>query len=118
MGAGDPAGHRARPSGLTERFLETYMRDVYLYLTAPLVRREIDALVTAPLDARSTVVVGHSLGSVIAFAILRDRRAGPDVPLLVSLGSPLGIRAISAASAKSGFPPALPPGSTGSTSAT
>lgn len=85
---------RAHP-GLSERFLETYIRDVYLYLTAPLVRREIDALVAAPLDARPTVVVGHSLGSVIAFAILRDRRAGPDVPLLMTLGSPLGIRTIS-----------------------
>ena len=40
------------------------------------------------------VVVGHSLGTVVAYNILRTDRRALKVPLLVSVGSPLGIRAI------------------------
>jgi hypothetical protein len=37
------------------------------------------------------VVIGHSLGTVIAYEVLREPRfAGKAVPLLVTLGSPLG----------------------------
>jgi hypothetical protein len=37
------------------------------------------------------VVIGHSLGTVIAYEVLREPRfAGTAVPLLVTLGSPLG----------------------------
>ena len=41
------------------------------------------------------VVVGHSLGSVIAYDVLNDAAyAGPEVALFVTIGSPLGVHEI------------------------
>ncbi|MGQ4440669.1 hypothetical protein ACN6LI_005891, partial [Streptomyces violaceoruber] len=39
-----------------------------------------------------TVVVGHSLGSVIAYDVLREQER--DVPLFVTIGSPLAVTEI------------------------
>lgn len=77
----------------TDAFLEHFLRDVFLYLQSPLVRAEIDRIVTSGLDDRPTVIVGHSLGTVVAYHILLTR---PDLnaPLFVTIGSPLGIHAI------------------------
>jgi len=53
-------------------------------------RAEIQACVRAAIGPDTRVVVGHSLGSVIAYEVLA---ASPvlDVRTLVTLGSPLGI---------------------------
>jgi hypothetical protein len=48
--------------------------------------------VRAAMGDGPTIVVAHSLGSVVAFEALHDRSR--DVPLLVTLGSPLGMRAV------------------------
>jgi hypothetical protein len=40
------------------------------------------------------VVVAHSLGSVVAYNILRTDRRRLQIPLLVTVGSPLGIRSV------------------------
>ena len=53
----------------------------------------IDGIVTERLDARPTIVVAHSLGTVVMYNILRNTSV-LNVPLFVTLGSPLGIRAI------------------------
>lgn len=79
--------------------LLTLTRDVYAYLHDDAVRRVIDAgLADALADATSggepAAVVAHSLGSVVAYSVLSARTTGPDVPLLLTPGSPLGIRAI------------------------
>lgn len=70
--------------------------DVYQYLRNPGVRDTIDTGVRAAMDDRPTVVVAHSLGTVVAYNLLR--RDGPilhwNVPLLVTLGSPLAVTAI------------------------
>ncbi|MFG2116015.1 alpha/beta hydrolase [Streptomyces sp. NPDC048718] len=39
-----------------------------------------------------TIVVAHSLGTVVALETLHEHRGALDVPLFVTLGSPLGIR--------------------------
>jgi pimeloyl-ACP methyl ester carboxylesterase len=57
------------------------------------VRREINGIVAGGLTDEPTVVVGHSLGSVVAYDLLRNSR-GAQVPLLMTIGSPLGIRAV------------------------
>jgi hypothetical protein len=41
-----------------------------------------------------TIVVAHSLGSVVAYNMLRADARALSVPLLTTIGSPLGIRAI------------------------
>jgi len=72
--------------------------DVYQYLRNFGFQTTIDGGVTSAFDAaKETVVVSHSLGTVVAYRVLlaeADAR-GWRIPLHVTLGSPLGIRAIS-----------------------
>lgn len=57
--------------------------------------QRIRARVADCLDPEGpNIVVAHSLGTVVALETLHETRNGrhPDVPLLITLGSPLGIR--------------------------
>lgn len=72
-------------------------RDVYLYLRNPGFQQVIDSGVRAAMTPGvETVVVGHSLGSVVSYSLLRrDGVAmGWKVPLYVTLGAPLAVTAI------------------------
>lgn len=81
--------------GVSAAVLLTLTRDVYAYLHDGAVRRVIDAgLADALAGDEPAVVVAHSLGSVVAYSVLSARAGGPDVPLLLTPGSPLGIRAV------------------------
>jgi hypothetical protein len=81
--------------GLSAAVLLTLTRDVYAYLHDDEVRRALDAgLADALAGDEPAVVVAHSLGSVVAYSVLATRAPGPEVPLLITPGSPLGIRAI------------------------
>ncbi|WP_322974034.1 alpha/beta hydrolase [Actinacidiphila oryziradicis] len=55
-------------------------------------RRIRDRVPQSLADDRSTVVVAHSLGTVVALEALHDHQ-GP-VPLLITLGSPIGMRTV------------------------
>jgi hypothetical protein len=72
--------------------IETFLRDVFLYTKRQVVRKTIDKIVGAELTPDTAVVVGHSLGSVVAYNVLKA--ANKTIPLYVSVGSPLAIRAI------------------------
>jgi hypothetical protein len=72
--------------------IDSFTRDVYLYLTNRAVHRRIDAIVAAALPDEPCVVVGHSLGSVIGYNVLRSARA--PIVRYVTVGSPLAIRAV------------------------
>jgi hypothetical protein len=78
--------------GLSGRMIDAFTRDVYVYLTYPGVRVQINKLVADTLGNKPCVVVAHSLGTVVAYNVLRS--ATPQYPNLVTVGSPLGIRAI------------------------
>jgi hypothetical protein len=80
--------------GVSATALEILTRDVFLYATRAGVRDEIDAIVKAVLTEAPTIVVGHSLGSIVAYSVLRTDSRALRVPLLVTIGSPLGIRPI------------------------
>jgi hypothetical protein len=80
--------------GISGSGIELFLRDVYLYTNRGGVRAEIDAIVAASLTEEPTVVVAHSLGSVVAYNILRTDRRSLHVPLLVTVGCPLAIRAV------------------------
>jgi pimeloyl-ACP methyl ester carboxylesterase len=80
--------------GLNSRLIDAFTRDVYVYLTYPGVRAQIDKVVADALGNEPCVVVAHSLGTVVAYNVLRARAATPQCPKLVTVGSPLGIRAI------------------------
>jgi hypothetical protein len=71
--------------------------DVYQYLKNPGIRDTIEQGVSAAIaPGVPTVVVGHSLGTVVCYNLLRRDGAaqGWGVPLYVSLGSPLAVTAI------------------------
>jgi len=81
-----------RATGISQTAIEVFLRDVFLYTQRPVVQREIDKIVAAKLAADTTVVVGHSLGSIVAYNALKAATA--PVPLYVTVGSPLAIRAL------------------------
>lgn len=72
-------------------------RDVYLYLKNPGFQNVVDSGVRSAFDAnKETVVVGHSLGSVVAYNLLRreGESLGWKIPLFITVGSPLAVMAI------------------------
>ena len=79
---------------LGQTTLEVFTRDVYIYTTKTAVRDEIDRTVAGALTDQPTVVVAHSLGTVVAYNVLRNDRRTLKIPLLVTVGSPLGVRSV------------------------
>jgi hypothetical protein len=78
-------------TGLAERALLADLRQVRLYLADPKVRRAARERVAAVVDDATRVLVGHSLGTVVAYEALCAHPEWP-VRTLVTLGAPLGIR--------------------------
>lgn len=81
-----------RSEKIGEVALDAFTRDVYLYLTKRAVRRRIDEIVAPYVTGAPCVVVGHSLGSVVGYNVLRD--TSHSVVRYVTVGSPLGVKAI------------------------
>jgi hypothetical protein len=75
---------------VTKRALVGDLRQVTRFLTNTKVKQDVLARVTGLLDESTRVLIGHSLGSVVAYEYL-CRFQPPSVELLVTLGSPLGI---------------------------
>jgi hypothetical protein len=74
-----------------------FTNDVYRYLRDSAIRERIEAgIVSAFARDAETVVVSHSLGTVIAYNLLRREAALRrwNVPLFVTVGSPLAIGVI------------------------
>ena len=71
--------------------------DVYQYLRNTAIRQDIDRGVGAAIKPKlQTVVVSHSLGTVVAYNLLRQQGTGQhwQVPLFITLGSPLAVTEI------------------------
>ncbi len=69
------------------------------YLNKPGVFDKINNLVSEQVFADHkigdrTVVIAHSLGTVIAYVLLRKMKPHPSFPLFLTLGSPLGIEVV------------------------
>ena len=78
-------------AGLADRVMLFDLQQVRRYMTDPQVRRAVLGRVAAGVGADTRVLVGHSLGSVVAYEALCAHPEWP-VRALVTLGSPLGIR--------------------------
>lgn len=74
--------------------IERMTRDVFLYLKRKVVRSTVNKIVAQYLGETPTVVVGHSLGSIVAYDVLRTDQRKLQVPLYVTVGSPLGVELI------------------------
>jgi hypothetical protein len=68
-----------------------FARQVDAYLTCPEIRDAVDNVIRPAFLRGPTVIVAHSLGSDITYRLLRELEDGAEVPLLVTVGSPLGI---------------------------
>jgi pimeloyl-ACP methyl ester carboxylesterase len=77
-------------AGLTERLIIGFIKQVHAYLDDDGVRAQIQARVDRVAGTGTTVLVGHSLGSVVAYEAA-CAHPGWDLAL-VTLGCPLGIR--------------------------
>ncbi|WP_410617120.1 hypothetical protein [Amycolatopsis sp. lyj-109] len=77
--------------GLTDRALIGDLKQMNRYFREPALRQAAVARVHREIDENTRVLVGHSMGSVVAYEALC---ANPGWPLqaFVTLGSPLGIR--------------------------
>jgi hypothetical protein len=74
--------------------IAVFTRDVYMYLKNSQIRESIDKGVRAAIrPGVETVVVSHSLGTVVAYNLLRQQGTQPGwkVPLFVTVGSPLAV---------------------------
>lgn len=69
------------------------LRQVAAYLTDRLKREAILQRFHDEIDSETRVVIGHSLGSVVAYEAL-CAGCGPNVRLLLTLGSPLGMKGL------------------------
>jgi len=90
--------------GMGQKTLEAFTRDVFLYVRRAGVRDAIDRIVSSVLAEEPTIVVSHSLGTVVAYSVLRTDRRALQVPLLVTLGSPLAVRSVRDQFRPLGFP--------------
>jgi pimeloyl-ACP methyl ester carboxylesterase len=77
-------------AGVGERALLGDLRQVRDYFGQPEIRQKACQRVSEAIGDDTRVLVGHSLGSVVAYEVLRANQAWP-VRMLVTLGSPLGI---------------------------
>lgn len=81
-----------RVPGLDGDMIERFLRDVWIYLERRSVRREIDAIVAPAFETEMPVVcLAHSLGTVVAYHIIKERKVGK-VSNLITVGSPLGLK--------------------------
>jgi hypothetical protein len=77
-------------AGVAQRGLIGNLKQVTAFLTQPDVQEQVLRKVADEITPDTRVVVGHSLGSLVVYEFL-SRFALPEVELLVTLGSPLGI---------------------------
>lgn len=91
--------------------MESTAADVTQYLNDIEVQQHIESGVVRAFEqcgAEETVVVGHSLGSIVAYRMLRQ--GGPiecPVKALITLGSPLGISVVRNTLEPIAYPPAV-----------
>jgi len=68
--------------------------DVKSYIDFPHIQDAVHDIVVPALRDGPTVIVSHSLGTVIAYWSLVEHVPNADVPLLITAGSPLGLNTI------------------------
>jgi hypothetical protein len=90
---------------LAERFVVAALVQVTRYLSDELIRATAQQRVLNLVEGDTRVIIGHSLGSVVAYEAAH--RLAQPLPLLLTLGSPLGLRTIVTDRLRP--PPSFPP---------
>lgn len=73
--------------------IESFTYDVFLYLTNRNIRKVIHEEILKSIPSEPIVWVGHSLGTVISYNLLLEQ-SSPNVKRFITLGSPLGLKAV------------------------
>jgi predicted alpha/beta hydrolase family esterase len=75
--------------------VDTFTRDVWVYLNYFTVQGPVDEIVNAmiPTD-EPCVLVSHSLGTVVCYNVLLARKSRANIVSWVTLGSPLGMKSV------------------------
>ena len=78
---------------------ETFLRQAAAYLYKPGLKQSIDELVMTQImdslsNEDSVVIISHSLGTIIAYDLMRRLKNRANVNLLLTAGSPLGIEIV------------------------
>lgn len=68
--------------------------DVSIYLQHQVVAKRVNEFITPAIKAQPCVVVAHSLGSIVAYRVLRELGAAAQARSLITLGSPLGLHTV------------------------
>lgn len=76
------------------RYVLRTLTQVTRYLADPVVRETTQQRIASLITSDTRVLIGHSLGSVAAYEAAHRLAGGQSLPLLVTLGSPLGLRSI------------------------
>jgi len=84
------------------------LRQVRRYLCDAEIKKQVDEQVDAAVDPQCRILIGHSLGSVVAWEYVR-RHPEHRLDLLVTAGSPLGLRMVRSRLPDCGFAAAGPP---------
>jgi hypothetical protein len=88
----DALSHHRFFVGLAEWALIGFIKQVRTYFLDPKLRTQARELVTNEIGLDTRVVIGHSLGSVVAYEALCAHPDPPSGMTFITLGSPLGIR--------------------------
>lgn len=88
-----PTAARSGRNWLARYFLQSFFQDVAVYFLDAERRRAIQDRLRAALAqaGQPAIIVAHSLGTVIAFETLSQMTPAIEVPLFVTVGSPLGL---------------------------
>jgi hypothetical protein len=94
--------------GLSGATVNLFTNDVFMYFRRPGVRDEIDGLVRPAIpNGQECILVAHSLGTLVAYSILRRESDVLKVPLYVTLGAPLALSVIQEAFNPLRYPPCV-----------
>lgn len=88
------------------------LRQVRRYLYDPVIKKQVDEQVDAAMDPQCRILIGHSLGSVVAREYVR-RHPEHRLDLLLTAGSPLGLRMVRSRLPDPEFAAAAPPAQLG-----
>ncbi len=86
-------GHSASFARVADRAMVSDLRQVRRYLAEPELRSSIVQRVEACVTEQTRILIGHSLGSVVAYEALCTNPQWP-VEAFITLGSPLGLRGL------------------------
>lgn len=80
---------------LAEFSIDAFTHDVFVYLRYQKVSVPVEDIVDGAIPTdEPCVVLAHSLGTVVAYKVLRARSDRRNVRAFITVGSPLGVRAV------------------------